>query len=622
MSAIAGLLHRNGAAQDGSAVERMLIAMRARGPDYARVFEDDRVGLGFAALNTTPEAWYERQPVVDERTGTVVVADCRLDNRAELLDRLGVRSSRTGPVGDGSLLLYAYREWGVRFVDHLLGDFAVAVWDPQRASLLLARDHFGVRPLFYRLDREELAFASEARALLPAATTRPAVNRSRMIDFVIDRTEEIDVEGTFFAGISRLAPATVLVVAPNSVHTRRYWRLEAPAALRLSSDREYREALTEALGAAVAVRSRGRDDVGVMLSGGIDSGAVALAGSRAGVARSFSGVSSDPACAESRRIAATIARIDLDATVVTPAEIADRCGPWEATIGRADDLFDAYMGMPRTVFSAAADAGRRSLLTGLFADEVVAVGLGDAVRMQVRCGRVGAAAGQLLNGISAERFPKREAARLLAIAVADASPLSPMLRRSRTLHWGRDRAALIARSGLILSPAERLGLDQRLLVLQSDGWQAGDSPAAHRLRQFDRNFLSAALGRYDRAAAAASLEVRHPYLDVRFVRFCLSLPVAQLFELGWPKAVLRHAVSATLPHEVVWNPIRSHVGHEFTKAWRGDAPVQSMRGWVEHPLRELVDRRTIEAYVGSFSGDGRAFPSDLAAAWHWLDAVA
>ena len=88
-------------------------------------------------------------PLVDPLTGNVIVADVRLDNRPDLLSLLGLDDRDPGTIGDGRLLLDAYRTWGEDCVDHLLGDFAFAIWDERRQRLFLARDHFGAKPLTY-----------------------------------------------------------------------------------------------------------------------------------------------------------------------------------------------------------------------------------------------------------------------------------------------------------------------------------------------------------------------------------------------------------------------------------------------------------------------------------------
>ena len=144
----------------------MLAVMATRGPDGTHTWSHDSVVLGHGALHATPESVGEQLPLVDRSTGNVIVADVRLDNRAELIDKLKLPARDSDSFGDGRLLLDAYREWGEDCVDHLLGDFAFAIWDERRQQLFLARDHFGAKPLTYHCSEHLVAFASDSRSVI------------------------------------------------------------------------------------------------------------------------------------------------------------------------------------------------------------------------------------------------------------------------------------------------------------------------------------------------------------------------------------------------------------------------------------------------------------------------
>ncbi len=157
MSAVFGVVFLDGRPVPPALLERMAETLAHRGPDGAAIWTasgasarsdgQPNAGLGFRRLITTPEAANEMSPLRDEAAALVLTADVRLDNRAELLAALQIEippgADGLAPVGDGTLLLEAYKKWGEACPEHLLGDFAFAIWDERRRRLFAARDHFG-----------------------------------------------------------------------------------------------------------------------------------------------------------------------------------------------------------------------------------------------------------------------------------------------------------------------------------------------------------------------------------------------------------------------------------------------------------------------------------------------
>jgi asparagine synthase (glutamine-hydrolysing) len=138
----------------------MMAVLTHRGPDAGGVWNEGAVGLGHRMLRTTPESPWESFPLKSRSGILALVADVRIDNRDELLATLHVATRSPGGICDGEIILAAYEAW------KLIGDFAFAIWDKRRQKLFLARDHFGVKPLYYCLFGQGFAFASEIKALL------------------------------------------------------------------------------------------------------------------------------------------------------------------------------------------------------------------------------------------------------------------------------------------------------------------------------------------------------------------------------------------------------------------------------------------------------------------------
>ena len=143
MSAIFGLLYRDGKPVSARSLRRMQTALARWGPDGGDLWLQGSVGLGHWLLYNTPEALYARQPLKSHADRFVLTAGARLDNRDELCDLFDIPYPQRSQTPDGALILRAYERWGQGCVEHLLGDWSFALWDARQHELFLARDHHG-----------------------------------------------------------------------------------------------------------------------------------------------------------------------------------------------------------------------------------------------------------------------------------------------------------------------------------------------------------------------------------------------------------------------------------------------------------------------------------------------
>jgi asparagine synthase (glutamine-hydrolysing) len=275
MSAIAGMFRPQGPDVSSSDVERMTEALRELGPDSCGIWCDDRIGFGHRMLHTTPESLEETLPCFHPAARLAITADARLDNRAELIEALGLRDRREAEVTDSDLLLAAYERWGASSLDRLVGDFAYAIWDGRRRQVFCARDHFGVKPLYYYRSGKLFAFATGIHALFEVGGVRRRLNRARVAAFL--QGDHEDKAATFFEEILRLPPAHFLTVRAEGAELRQYWRLDPTREVRRRSNEEYAEEYRALFVEAVRSRLRSALPVGSTLSGGLDSSSVASA---------------------------------------------------------------------------------------------------------------------------------------------------------------------------------------------------------------------------------------------------------------------------------------------------------------------------------------------------------
>jgi asparagine synthase (glutamine-hydrolysing) len=274
MSGIVGLWNLDGAPVESDLFARLSATLAHRGPDGEGRWFRGPVALGCQLLRVTPESKNESQ-LLPDAAGAVAVFDGRLDDRDELLAALGP-SAGVGPASpDPALVLAAYRAFGGRFAERLKGDFALALYDPARQRLLLARDAVGVRPLYYCRAGAAFLFASEVKALLAHPRVRARPNDDLLADYVFAGLPGLDDEGlTFFEGIHSVPPAHVAEVTPRGATVRRYWDFEPSPPTPTKSFPEYAEAFRHHFEKAVRRRLRSAMPVGFTVSGGLDSSAI------------------------------------------------------------------------------------------------------------------------------------------------------------------------------------------------------------------------------------------------------------------------------------------------------------------------------------------------------------
>src|SRR5262245_59729694 len=307
MCGIAGRFNfLSGAPVDGGVIRRMCDLIAHRGPDADGLHVDGAIGLGHRRLAIIDLSPAGRQPMVDE-TGTVwITYNGEVYNFQELRAELEARGHKFRSRSDTEVILAAYRAFGTDCVKRLRGMFAFAIWDAAARTLFLARDRAGKKPLFYTVDANGIAFASEPKALLADPGFKPQPNLEAISHYLT--YQYVPSPFSAFQGVLKLPPAHWLLVRDGKVYTGRYWRLRYQPKRRLTA-----EAATEELLARLkeSVRIRRVSDVplGAFLSGGIDSSTVVALITELGAApvRTFS-IGFEEAAYDEREHARLVAR--------------------------------------------------------------------------------------------------------------------------------------------------------------------------------------------------------------------------------------------------------------------------------------------------------------------------
>ncbi|BCU06229.1 N-acetylglutaminylglutamine amidotransferase [Allochromatium tepidum] len=291
MCGICGELRLDGAPADLDAVGHMMAELTRRGPDHGGSYSDGALAFGHRRLAIIDLSVRSNQPMVDAELGLALVFNGTIYNYRALRRELESKGYRFFSEGDSEVILKAWHAWGTDCVERLHGMFAFAVWDANRRSLFLARDRFGIKPLYWSEQGRVLRFASNPQALLAAGGVDTRIDPVALHNlFTLHAV--VPAPRTILQGVRKLAPGHWLLIEADGRRTERaYWRLTAQRPESPLSEGEWLESIHAALRHAVKIRSEVADvPVGVLLSGGLDSSLLVALLAEAGVAdlRTFS----------------------------------------------------------------------------------------------------------------------------------------------------------------------------------------------------------------------------------------------------------------------------------------------------------------------------------------------
>jgi asparagine synthase (glutamine-hydrolysing) len=278
VSGLAGVVNLDGAPVDQPALARMTQSLTFAGPDNHSIWIDGAAGFGHTLLKTTDESVFEQQPYTLD--GKVwVVADARIDARRDLLAKLkaGGQDARRDAT-DVELIARAYSVWQEDCVDHLLGDFAFGIWDKPLRRLFCGRDHLGAKPCYYASLGKTVVFSNslDTVRLYPGVSGR--LNDLAVADFLLFNINW-DGARTIFADIGRLPPAHTATWSAGGMHSRQYWKLPVDEPIFYPKDDDYLDHFKESLQEAVADRLR-TSRISLFMSGGLDSTTLAATAKR------------------------------------------------------------------------------------------------------------------------------------------------------------------------------------------------------------------------------------------------------------------------------------------------------------------------------------------------------
>lgn len=530
----------------------MLRALDHWGADTTGSWTSAGAGLGHLLLKTTAQSRFEVLPAFDPEPGIAVTGDLRLDNRAELARQFGLDHADLATWSDGQLLLRAYREWGEAFPQHLLGDFAFAIWDSRRRTLFCARDVFGVKPFYYSPVHGGVAFASEIKGLLALPAVDARIDEAWIGDYLHRLT--LGTVDTFYAGIKRLAPAHALLADARGIRTWRYYELDRHRELRLPRDEDYIDAFREKLILSIRRRIETPDAVGAELSGGLDSSGICaiahrLLGETGRELQTFSQVRADgdahsPGMPDDARWAIEalcrhtgIAHTHLlsgDGGIIPALE-------WAAV--RYDEPPRNVVSLYNdTLYDTAAAGGVRVLLSGFAGNHGVSAIAEGRLRELLWTG----AWAELWRELSARDTPLGAAQRLTRLigGELDGPLLDAIVGRSKLWKLFPYR---LTRDDF----ARRIRMRRRVLQSRRQYSRRG-SLRRRAIRMLTIPEVPLRLEYANVSTAARRIEYRYPLLDVELVSLYLSIPSRLKFWRGRGRYLFRRSLEHWVPDDVRW----------------------------------------------------------------------
>lgn len=572
----------------------MTNAMRHRGPDGEGVSVDRNLALGHRRLSILDLSPAGAQPMSSPDGRYWITYNGEIYNFIELAEELEAKGYKFRSSCDTEVILAAYDHWGIDCLRRFNGMWAFAIWDRESEELILARDRFGVKPLFYFQTQRRFVFASEIKALLTIQDAPRQVNSYLVKEFL--HGKQIDgAEESVFSGVFRLEPGHWARVSSAGLSKRKWWetwenRVEVPSTPEAQVER-----FSELFADACRIRLRSDVPVSTLLSGGMDSSAIVctIAKHRSDPdwfsgkdrlatewQRTFTSEYPGSIMDETEYARAVLEMCGLKGVFVQPESrnLLD-------TIDQVTRILDtpAVSSMPavRAVYQAVHERGLKVTLDGQGADEMLSgYSAGDFISHYLRAGNLPQAwaAARCQAGLGGNRVRPSK-----IIASAIYGQIRSILRASSNLggHQPAARASSIPDRGLLCLGSA----DVHDRLVERDSPNGMDAPTAGLYRQFHYTSLPQILRHYDHMAMHNSVESRMPFMDWRLVTYVFSLPHRQKVWDGYNKAVLRNAMQNVVPQKITRRLLK--YGFPIAFEWFNDVALQNQ---VRDIMRDQVFR--------------------------------
>lgn len=561
-------------------LEGMVRSIRHRGPDDTGLWADSSVGLGHTRLAILDLSHSGHQPMLSNDGNIVVAFNGEIYNFQEIREILSAKGFAFHSSCDTEVLLNGYLAWGDDVIDVLRGMFAFAVWDRRKGRLLLARDRFGKKPLYYCWTSDGLVFGSEIKSILMWPGVRREIDLEAIDSYL--SLQYVPAPRSAFQNISKLPAAHKLVVswdengkASSPQGVQRYWQLSPPAeSMPKASVADLQAELRERLKEAVRLRMRSDVPLGAFLSGGVDSSAVVALMSEIATrpVKTFSIGFTASEYDETRYAQLVAERYATDHTtnIVDP----DAISSIPDLVWHYNEPFADPSAIPTYYLSKLAKESVTVALSGDGGDEGF-MGYGRYTTMR-HVDRATRMPPWLNKSIAAalryvpSRFDRRSRATRLAELLSQGA-MKASQKYSPTITYFSDLEKERG-YGDALMPLFKRGSALEILETYFDASPSLVSGA--NWADIHTYLPDDLMVKVDVASMAHSLETRAPFLDHELMTWAAALPEQINMADGTPKSLLKSALEDILPHEILYRP----------KMGFG-CPVDH---WLRHELKEMA----------------------------------
>ncbi|MDW3196130.1 MAG: asparagine synthase-related protein [Cytophagales bacterium] len=537
--------------------------LKHRGEDAHQIHEDEGLILGFLLNKTFRNDQLCRQPL--RYQNHIIVGDIRLDNRSELAGKLGINREELMLMQDALLIAKAFMKWDLSCAQHLIGDFSCVIWDQHRRRLYAIRDQTGMKALFYYQTQDSFIFASEIKAIVEHPDVEKLFNEERMIYHLLGiNTEEDVVAETFFKNVYQLFGGHYLLKDHKSTSTSKYWKLDRQKEIRYKHFEEYAEHFQTILGEAIACRMATDFDVGIALSGGLDSSSVAV-------------IAAQQLAKEQKLLYAT--------SSVMPTEgdfLEDDERPYiEAVLDQEENIlidyvfnkeqYEAYPEYEQAIGKAytpsywayyideafyrslkSQNSNVRLMLTGVLGDAVVSYS-GNGLEAHLL--RTGAWAelfryyANLKNHSVIKHFMHK--------AIIPQVPLS-IRRKIRPKNYNVKRPDTVHPSWL---------QHTKYRVKTHDYYYSDPSVNIHAniAEIINNQFWPTVFPDMETRSSYHNITYVNPLIDIRVMEFMMALPVSQLAPYGVKRGFIRYAMEGLLPEKIQWRHSKGIFAPDFSR---------------------------------------------------------
>ncbi len=571
MSVQAGVWNFDGKPADRDLLEKLSDAVAQHGPDAEKTILLGPVGMLYRPFHTTLESRLEHQPRVSAR-GYVMTWDGRLDNRDELIPHFWDELTEQTDV---AIAMAAFEKWGPDCFRKLVGDWALAIWDPTEKTLILARDYVAIRHLYYYKTHEKIIWCTHLAPIVVLSGTQFTLNDEYIAGFLALWPE---AHLTPYREIHSVPPGKFVCICRASTTIHSYWTFDPKRQIRYKTDAEYEEHFRHVFRQAVRRRLRSDSPILAELSGGLDSSSIVCM--------------ADDILAKGTREAPRLDTLSLYDTHEPGGDERPYFTRIEEKRGRrgfhfdsaqyescfAFDYPDEFHAIPGSIeskkgaeedFQLLIRSREYSvLLSGIGGDEFMGgvpdprVQLADLL-VQFRLKRF---AQQIMAWSLAKRRPLVQVLFDALLTLVPAALRAHVVGRAKVPPWIDQRFAREHRIGLRqLGPQESFGfwLPSRKSYAQTVCLMG------HELNYFQPN---------------RGVEERYPYLDRDLVEFILSIPADQMIRPGQRRSLMRRSLASLVPSEILFRKTKATTSRRFMAAFA--AQREGLEKLLEEPLSE------------------------------------